>query len=164
MKKLKMENFKERFDMILDVLENAHRYLALHKGFAKAFEFLRRPDLKEMPVGKYEIDGDRVYAMVSENAGRRKEDALLETHEKYIDIQFVLAGVDDMGWKPKSLCKKPAGEYDPENDEQIFTDEPDAWLSVKSGAFAIFFPEDAHMPLISSGPIHKVVVTVAVIE
>jgi len=150
--------------MILDVLENAHRYLALHREFAKVFEFLRRPDLKEMPVGKYEIDGDRVYAMVSENAGRRKEDALLETHEKYIDIQFVLAGVDDMGWKPKSSCKKPTGKYDQKNDEQIFTDEPDAWLSVKSGAFAIFFPEDAHMPLISSGPIHKVVVKVAVIE
>jgi YhcH/YjgK/YiaL family protein len=67
--------------MILDILENAHRYLALHKGFAKAFDFLLRPDLKELPVGKYEIDGDRVYAMVSKNTGRRKENALLETHE-----------------------------------------------------------------------------------
>jgi len=36
--------------MILDALENAHRYLALNKGFAKAFEFLLRPDLKELPV------------------------------------------------------------------------------------------------------------------
>jgi biofilm protein TabA len=148
--------------MILDVLENAHRYLALHKEFAKAFDFLLRQDLKELPVGKYEIDGDRVYAMVSKILGRRKEDALLETHEKYIDIQLVLAGTDDMGWKPKSLCKKPAGKYDQKNDEQIFMDEPDAWLSTKSGAFVIFFPEDAHMPLISSGQLHKVVVKVAV--
>jgi YhcH/YjgK/YiaL family protein len=100
--------------------------------------------------------------MVSKNTGRRKENALLETHEKYIDIQLVLAGTDDMGWKPKSLCKKPTGEYDQKNDEQIFTDEPDAWLSTKSGAFAIFFPEDAHMPLISSGQVHKVIVKVAV--
>ena len=148
--------------MILDVLENAHRYLALHKGFAKAFDFLLRPDLKELPAGKYEIDADRVYAIVSKEHGRRKEDALLETHEKYIDIQLVLEGTDDMGWKPKSLCKKPAGKYDQKNDEQIFMDEPDAWISVQSGAFAIFFPEDAHMPLISSGQIHKVVVKVAV--
>jgi YhcH/YjgK/YiaL family protein len=148
--------------MVIDILENAHRYLALHRGFAKAFEFLRRPDIKELPVGKYEIDGDCVYAMVVKDNGRRKEDALLETHEKYIDIQLVIAGTDDMGWKPKSLCKKPAGEYDQKNDEQIFMDEPDAWLSTKSGAFAIFFPEDAHMPLISSGKIHKVVVKVAV--
>ena len=117
--------------MILDILENAHRYLALHKGFAKAFEFLVRPDLKDLPVGKYEIDADRVYAIVSKEHGRRKEDALLETHEKYIDIQLVLAGTDDMGWKPKSLCKHPFGEYNQKNDEHIFTDEPDAWLSQK---------------------------------
>ena len=147
--------------MILDVLENAHRYLVLHEEFAKAFDFLLRPDLKELPVGKYEIDADRVYAIVSKELGRKKEDALLETHEKYIDIQLVLAGTDDMGWKPKSLCKQPAGEYDQKNDEQIFADEPDVWISTVSGAFVIFFPEDAHMPLISSGQIHKVVVKVA---
>ena len=147
--------------MILDVLENAHRYLSLNKGFAKAFEFLMQPDLKEMPVDKYEIDGDSVYAMVDKAIGRKKEDALLETHEKYIDIQLVLAGTDDMGWKPKLSCKRPSGEYNQETDVQFFADEPDAWVSTERGAFAIFFPEDAHMPLISSGQLHKVVVKVA---
>jgi len=148
--------------MILDILENAHRYLALHKDFARAFDFLLRPDLKELPAGKYEIDGGSVYAIVAREAGRRKEDALLETHERYIDIQLVLAGTDEMGWKPRSLCKHPFGKYDQKNDEQIFTDEPDAWISAQSGTFVIFFPEDAHMPLISSEPIHKVIVKIAV--
>ncbi|MBN1472588.1 MAG: YhcH/YjgK/YiaL family protein [Syntrophaceae bacterium] len=149
-------------EMILDVLENAHRYPALNNGFAKAFEFLLRPDLKELPVGNYEIDGNRIYAVVSRDSGRKKEDALLETHKKYIDIQLVLSGTDDMGWKPRSSCKHPSGEYDQEDDIQFFTDEPDAWVSTKSGAFAVFFPEDAHMPLISTGELHKVVVKVAV--
>ncbi|MCG6537007.1 MAG: YhcH/YjgK/YiaL family protein, partial [Syntrophales bacterium LBB04] len=127
--------------MILDVLENAHRYLDLNKGFAKAIEFLLRPDLKELPVGRYEIDGDCVYATVSKDFGRKKEDALLEAHEKYIDIQLVLAGTDDMGWKPKSSCKHPSGEYDQKTDMQFFADNPDAWLSTESGSFAILFPE-----------------------
>jgi len=148
--------------MILDVLEKANSYSNLHKEFAKAFNFLLRPDLKELPVGKYEIDGDRVYAMVSREPCRRKEDALLETHEKYIDIQVVLVGTDTMGWKPKSLCKNPTGAYDQEEDIQYFADEPDAWITTKSGFFVIFFPEDAHMPLISSGQLHKVVVKIAV--
>lgn len=148
--------------MILDVLENAHRYVALHQGFSQAFEFLKRPDLPELPVNTYEIDGERVYAMVAKETGRKKEDALLETHERYIDIQLVLAGTDTMGWRAKSLCQQPDGEYDPETDLQLFTDEPDVWLPTPSGAFAIFFPEDAHMPLISSGQIHKVVVKIAV--
>ncbi len=148
--------------MILDVLENAHRYGALNAGFAKGFEFLSRPDLQELPVGKYEIDGDRIYAMVAKEPGRKKEEALLETHERYIDIQFILAGTDTMGWKPKSLCNQPTKEYDQSRDIQFFADKPDAWLATESGAFAIFFPEDAHMPLISSGQVHKVVVKVVV--
>lgn len=146
--------------MILDVFENLEQYLALNKGFAKAMEFLLSPDLKELSEGKYEIDEDSIYAMVSKESGRRKENALLEVHNKYIDIQLVLAGTDTMGWKPRSLCKQPTQEYDQKSDIQFFADNPDAWLSVESGAFAIFFPEDAHMPLISPGQIHKVIVKV----
>jgi YhcH/YjgK/YiaL family protein len=150
--------------MILDVLENAHGYLALNKGFAKAVEFLLRPDLHELPVERYKIDGDRVYAMVAKEPGRKKEDALLETHEQYIDIQLVLAGTDEMGWKPKLSCQQPSGAYDQEEDIQFFTDEPDAWVPVGPGAFVVFFPEDAHLPLISAGQLHKVVVKVAVVQ
>lgn len=148
--------------MILDVLENAHRYLTLHQGFARAFAFLGRPDLKELPVDTYAIDGKRVFAMVAREPGGKKEDSLLETHERYIDIQLVLAGTDTMGWSPKSWCKRPSALYDPETDLQFFLDEPAVWLPTPGGAFVIFFPEDAHMPLISSGQIHKVVVKIAV--
>jgi YhcH/YjgK/YiaL family protein len=147
--------------MILDVLENAHQYFAINKGFKKAFNFLTRPDLKELPVDKYEIDGDRVYAMVSKDNGRKKKDALIETHDKFIDIQLVLEGTDNMGWKPKTSCIEPSGEYNRETDAQFFADNPDTWITTKSGSFVIFFPEDAHMPLISLGRLHKVVVKVA---
>lgn len=148
--------------MILDILENAHHYQTLNTGFAKAIEFLSRPDLKELPVDTYEIDGKRIYAMISKDSGRKKEDALLEAHEKYVDIQVVLDGTDTMGWKPKSACQHPTSDYDSEKDVILFKDEPDAWLATGSGAFAIFFPEDAHMPLISSGQLHKVVIKIAV--
>ena len=47
--------------MMLDVLENARRYLPLNKGLAKAIEFLLRPDLKKLPVEKYELHGDRIH-------------------------------------------------------------------------------------------------------
>jgi YhcH/YjgK/YiaL family protein len=148
--------------MILDILENAHRYSALNKGFGKAFDFLARPDLKQLPPDIYEIDGDRVFATVAIDQGRKKEESLLEIHKKYIDIQLILAGTDNMGWRPKASCKKPSGEYDPETDLQFFADEPDAWLATKNGSFVIFFPEDAHMPLISSEQLHKVIVKIAV--
>ncbi len=147
--------------MIFDVIENSNNYLAINKGFAKAFEFLRRPDLQELPVDRYEIDGERVYAMVAKDQGRNKADAQLETHKKYIDIQFVLAGTDHMGWKTRASCHQPSGNYDHTADIAFFSDEPEAWLPTSHGMFAIFFPEDAHMPLISPGQIHKVIVKVA---
>jgi len=67
-----------------------------------------------------------------------------------------------MGWRSKSSCNHPSSEYDHEADIQFFNDAPDLWFPVAAGVFAVFFPEDAHMPLISSGQIHKVVVKIAV--
>ncbi len=148
--------------MILDILENAHRYQSLNKNFAKAIEFLMRQDLKDLPAQDYEIDGANVYAIIVKAQGRNKDEALLEIHKKYIDIQLVLAGTDDMGWKPTSACKHPSGEYDQDTDVQFFNDEPNAMLATQGGAFAIFFPEDAHMPMISTDELHKVIVKGAV--
>lgn len=148
--------------MILDQLENGHEYTLLNEGFAKAFEFLSRPDLKELESDKYEIDGERVFAMVSRGPGKPREEGKLEVHRDYIDIQVVLNGVDDMGWKPLSSCNEPVGDFDAENDYQLFTDTPDSWLSVGHGKFVIFYPKDAHLPMIGEGELHKVVVKVAV--
>ncbi|OGR18992.1 MAG: hypothetical protein A2X81_17220 [Desulfobacterales bacterium GWB2_56_26] len=148
--------------MIIDALQNSDRYAAMHPGFTKAFAFLRRPDLKDLVAGRHEIDGDRVFAIVAKDAGRSRDSAQLETHEKYIDIQLVLAGHDDMGWRPQTMCRVPTGAHDPENDIRFFADQPLVWQPVGAGMFAIFFPEDAHQPLIGEGTIHKVVVKVAV--
>ena len=148
--------------MILDIMENLNRYRSLNTGFVKALEFLIRPDLKSLPVGKYEIDGDTVYATVARDTGRKKENAQLETHDRYIDVQVILEGIDDMGWKARSLCRTLYKKYDQNADIQFFADEPDAWMPIKPGMFVVFFPEDAHMPMISSGLIHKVVVKIAI--
>ncbi|EKD36957.1 MAG: hypothetical protein ACD_75C01311G0005 [uncultured bacterium] len=148
--------------MIVDILANSNRYLPLHQGFAAAFAFLRRPDLRNLAADRYEIDGDKVFAIVAIDFGRKEKDAQLETHEKYIDIQLVLAGIDDMGWRPKSLCRLPAGAYEPEDDIQFFADPPTGRQEVAADMFAVFYPEDAHQPLIGEGQIHKVVVKVAV--
>jgi biofilm protein TabA len=147
--------------MIIDKFENIHQYVALNKGFLKAVDFLSNLDLMNLQENKYEIDGDRVYAMVSKDAGRNKKDAQLEIHSKYIDIQLVLEGTDEMGWKSAALCKHPAMEFDKEADIQLFHDEPEIWFPVKPGFFVVFFPKDAHMPLISDGRIHKVVVKIS---
>ena len=148
--------------MILDIITNCKRYINLHSSFEQAFEFLKRNDLAELPEGKYEIDEENIYAIVAKDAGRQPEEAQLETHQKYIDIQMILAGTDNMGWKPKVDCLHPATKYDEIADIQFFSDKPNTFLRVKENSFAIFFPKDAHLPLISNEIIHKVVVKIAV--
>jgi YhcH/YjgK/YiaL family protein len=148
--------------MILDVLDNADRYLTLNKGFRNGFAFLMRSDLKKLKTGRHEIHSDRVYAIVEDGPGRTREQAELEAHERYIDIQLVVDGTDSIGWKLKSACKQVSKKYDANNDIQFFKDEPDSWLPVTAGSYVILFPEDAHMPMISQGHLRKVVVKIAI--
>ena len=147
--------------MIFDLLLNIRSYQALNRGFLRAIDFLEGADLKALPVGRYEIDGERVYAMVSRENGRKKEDSQLEVHERYIDIQLVLSGTDNMGWKPLKNCIRPVSDFDRDEDIGLFYDEPNVFIPVGPGYFVIFTPEDAHMPLIGDGEIHKIVVKVA---
>lgn len=148
--------------MIVDYLQEANRYSPLHAGFADVFEFLRRADLAKLADGRHEIDGERLFAIVSRVEGRGREKALLEAHRRYIDVQFVISGQDCIGWMPTADCERVASPYDPEKDLEFFFDRPATWLAVSTGAFAIFYPEDAHAPLATSGPIHKAIVKVAV--
>lgn len=148
--------------MILDTLSNAAVYSSLHKHFDQAFAFLRNIDLENLPVGRHEIDGDRMYALMAKDTGRGKDKYVLEAHRKYIDIQMVIAGSEEMGWKPLARCKSISSQYDEKKDIVFFSDKPDSWLTVLPGQFVIFFPEDTHMPLISNSIIHKAVIKIAV--
>ena len=148
--------------MILDTIQNANRYLGLNPGFVAAFAFLARPDLAELPVGRYEIDGDKVYALAQRAPGRKPDAGKLEAHRKYIDIQVVLGGVDTMGWRPTPTCQEVTMPYSAEKDAMLFADAPTAWIAVGPGEYAIFFPEDAHLPMIADGELHKVVLKVQV--
>ncbi len=147
--------------MILDTLGNAAKYAGLTPGASEAFGFLDQPGLAELSEGKHEILGNRVYAIVAHENGRKVSDAQLEGHRKYIDIQYVISGGESMGWSPREGLVGSV-EYDEEKDLEFFEGEPEAIVRVPPGSFAVFLPSDAHLPLIGSGPIHKVVVKVAI--
>ena len=145
--------------MILARLEQADRYLALHPDFFAAIAFLRGQPLNHLPLGRIEITGT-MYAMVSRSPARRRSEARLEAHRKYIDIQYLIEGVEEMGWSARLRCQQLPGQYDSEKDIEFFGDAPDTYLTVHPGEFVIFFPDDAHAPLIGTGEIHKIVIKV----
>jgi biofilm protein TabA len=146
--------------MILDRIENAVAYAALYPGLSAAFDFLRRSDLAALPDGRHAIDGSRVYAEVARRNLRGRGDGRLECHRAAIDVQYVVAGEEEMGWRPVPACTQPVGAYDAAKDLLFFSDAPDAWIALRPGQFVVFFPDDAHLPLVGQGAVHKVVVKV----
>ena len=147
--------------MIFSTLTQSDRYISLHPQFPHAFEYIRNTDLHALVPGHHPICGDDLFAIVEHVPGRTRAEAQLECHRRYIDIQLVLEGVDEMGWKPLSECHEPVDDYSAEHDIQFFRDAPASWIATPPGAFCIFFPEDTHAPLVSTGSIRKVVLKIA---
>jgi biofilm protein TabA len=148
--------------MILDRLTNADRHVAAHDGFARAWAFLRQDGVNNLPAGRHEVDGERVYAVVSEDRGRGPGSAKLESHRKYIDIQFVVSGRELIGWRDLSRDRSGGLGYDADRDIEFFAGSPETWFVVPPGSFVVLFPDDAHAPLAGEGPVRKIVMKVAV--
>ena len=148
--------------MILADLRDHARYHPLHRRLAPGFEFLLRSDLQELADGRHDIDADDVFAIVDRGMGRGQVDSPLEFHRRYLDIQYVVRGIDLIGWSPTTDCRHEKSDFDADRDLGFYADRASTWCRVPAGKFAIFFPTDAHAPLGGTGPIHKVVVKVAV--
>lgn len=145
--------------MIIDSLDNASAYANAHPRFKAAFQFLLDTPLATAECGRYDIDGDNIYAMIQEPTLKPKTEAKLEAHRKYIDIQLVISGEETMGWSPVQSCGNDLG-FNEAKDCGFFGDVPMAWFPVRPGSFAVFFPHDAHAPCIGMGTARKVVVKI----
>ena len=150
--------------MIIDNLKNCELYFGVNKNFEKAFEFIKKACNENLPVGKYEIDGKDVYAMVQEYDTKPEENGKFEGHRKYIDIQFIVSGEEKMELMDisKAVAKT---EYNEERDFLFFENTDKANKTVFTGGeYGIFFPWDIHKPGLSakaeSNAVRKIVVKV----
>jgi biofilm protein TabA len=105
--------------MIIDTIKNASKYFGVHPLFSKAFDYINSTDLASTEVGKYEIDGDNLKAIISSKKGMTQEESVakFECHDRHIDIQLCIDGNEKIGWKPREKCTSPKGEYNPEQDD-----------------------------------------------
>ena len=150
--------------MIIDTIGNASKYYAVHPLFAKAFEYIQKTDLNTIEMGKYEIDGNNLKAIFSNKKGMAAAESVakFECHNKHIDIQLCIKGVEQIGWKPREKCTIEKGGYNAEKDVQFYSDQPDMYFQLTDGQFAIFFPEDVHAPMIGDSEIKKLVIKVKI--
>jgi biofilm protein TabA len=149
--------------MIIDTLSNAKKYSGLHPLFPKAFDFIKQNDIEKLADGVIEI-ADDLKVIVNTANGKTAEASLakFECHDKNIDIQVCVKGVETIAWKPREKCVKPNGDYNPEKDVRFFSDAPDMSFQLTDGQFAIFYPEDVHAPMIGDGEIKKLVFKVKI--
>lgn len=148
--------------MVLDSLENLKNYEGLNPHFSKVISFIENSDLTTLPLGRNEICGDSVYANVMEAKPKTKEEAFIEIHRKYIDIQIPISHDETMGYTP--ITELPSADYSDADDVAIYPVGMPArdYFNVHKGEFTIFFPQDGHAPAITATPLKKVVIKVAV--
>ena len=147
--------------MVIDTLDNCRAYEGLHPHFKAAFDFLLRPDIDALPLGRTALDGDALFANIQTYETKPAEGGKPEAHRRYIDIQYTVVESDLIGWRHVPTCTASKG-YDASRDVEFHDDAAVAWTTVPAGHFAVYFPEDAHAPMGTDGQVHKVVVKVAV--
>jgi biofilm protein TabA len=150
--------------MVIDKLSEINKYTSLHPRFAKAIDYIVTNKLFVAEPGTVLVDGEDIKAIIMEGNCVAKEESLagFECHNTYIDIQIVLKGKETVGWRARTSCSMPKGEYSEEKDVLFYADAPTLFFEMQAGMFSIYFPEDVHAPMIGEGPIKKLVMKVRV--
>jgi len=149
--------------MIFDSIENAEIYFGLGEKFKTAFEFINSTDFYSIKEDRIEIDGENIFALPQKYETKNPENAAWESHRKYVDIQFMISGAENMGFV-KSCYLDILEDYNAEKDVEYLNGLGD-FVQVGEGEFVIFFPDDAHMPCLKikeNEAVYKVVIKILI--
>ena len=137
--------------MFVGEMNSKELYLNAHPKMKQAFDFLERCFQKPIAPGRYEIDGEDVYAIVFQYVPQEKETPRYETHNAYIDIQCMAAGSEFQWYLPRADLPADVPNQ-PEKDITFYPFTGDgSRLHLKAGDFAVYFPQDAHLPGMADG-------------
>ena len=131
----------------------------IDERIASALAYLESRDLAAEPTGKYEVN-DTFYYMVQEYVTKSENEALCETHRKYIDLQLLVSGEEYIAVSDvRDLT--PLTPYDAQKDVAFWhTPENEMRVRLRPGCFVTLYPQNAHRPCLSVSapvPVKKVV-------
>lgn len=130
---------------------------------AQALDYLRATDMMAVSIGRCDLDGDRLFALVQEYTTRAADRCVWEAHRRYIDVQLVVFGVERIGYANIAHARERE-PYDPARDVAFFEPGFD-YITLQPGMLAILGPEDVHSPGAAAGEperVRKVVIKAAV--
>ena len=132
--------------MVLDIIENAARYVNMGKGIATALQYLQNNDLSAVLPGKYEIDGDHLVMIVFDFDAVNTNANRLEGHRRYIDLQYWVTGSELMGHE--ILHNQPVIDEYNEMTDCGFYDCKASFSRLQPGMFVIYYPTDLHTAVV----------------
>ncbi len=149
--------------MIYDYLANAEKYEGLGAGIAAGFAVLENRDLAALEPGDYPIFGDDIILKIQSYNTKPAEQARMEAHRRYIDIQCIISGAEKIAVLPLDQVGEEL-EARPENDIWFYAGGVSDALPLKPGQFMLLFPGEAHAPNIAVEgiiPVKKALVKIA---
>ena len=151
--------------MIYDSLNNIEFYKGLSPDIYEGLKFLQQVN-PDIAVGVHQLTPN-VKAIVSEYTTQASKENGYEAHRQNIDIQYLLKGNEKIACLPVEELSETK-PYNEETDAAFYnavSDLSPSTFDLRSGYFAIFFPQDGHMPQLcvnEPGKVKKVVVKVRI--
>ncbi|CAM6271672.1 MULTISPECIES: YhcH/YjgK/YiaL family protein [Citrobacter] len=134
------------------IVGNIHHLQSwLPQELREAIEHIKAHVSETTEKGKHDIDGNRLFYLISEDMTEPFEKRRAEYHARYLDIQIVLKGQEGM-----TFSTLPAGT--PETDWLAEKDiaflpegEQEKTVILNEGDFVVFYPGEVHKPLCAVG-------------
>jgi biofilm protein TabA len=137
----------------------------LPRAVVKGLEYLKSMDFSKVEPGKYEIEGEQIFALVQEVSTQPWVEGRPEAHLKMLDIQFVIDGAEVIGYAPADPSNEVAEDLAKQKDVIFYaTVKDEMGLVLTKGRYAVFFPQEVHRPCCRYGADcqeRKVVVKIA---
>ena len=129
--------------MIVDKFENISLYKSLLNNFDTGLQAIE-DQLTKLEVGRYEFEGG--FYLVQKGETKPMDEGLFETHKKYVDVQIVVEGSEEIAWLDfKDLHEETP--YNPEKDAAFHSGSTAHQMLISKGMFYIAFPHDGHRPV-----------------
>lgn len=145
--------------MIVDKIEKLKLYKEIP---SEVVQFLSELDINNIKLGK-RVLSDCIYVNIEEYNTKDIEVASFESHDKYIDIQLLLKGSENIYYASRDnlSVKVP---YDETRDIVFYSDGIQGYPYIKLDGtnFVMIYPHEAHAPQVSSGNLSQKVLKVVV--
>ena len=129
--------------MILTTSESLERNFYINEILDMCKKFINRHDIKNLPCGKYLIDGENMYVNVVSYCTKDEAECIWEAHRDYLDIHYIIEGKEQI--RVSNIKNMKVQEYIQESDYVKMNGDASSYINLGEGEYLILFFEDAHM-------------------